>query len=41
MSNNKQLGHNRKSIAVGGKTVYGGTVGVRMQDKQIQRINGD
>ena len=41
MSNNKQLGHNRKSIAVGGKTVYGGTVGVCMLDTQFPRIHGD
>ena len=41
MSNNKQLGHNRKSIAVGGKTVYGGTVGVCMLDTQFPRVHGD
>ena len=41
MNNNKQLGHNRKNIAVGGKTVYGGTVGVCMLDTQFPRVHGD
>ena len=36
-----KLGHNQKNIIVGGKTVYGGTVGVCMLDTQFPRIHGD
>ena len=35
------VGSNIKNIAVGGKTVYGGTVGVCMLDTQFPRIPGD
>ena len=34
-------GSNYKNIAVGGKAVYGGTVGVCMLDTQFPRIHGD
>ena len=36
-----KIGDNQKNIAVGGKTVYGGTVGVCMLDTQFPRIHGD
>jgi len=36
-----KIGDNSKNIAVGGKTVYGGTVGVCMLDTQFPRIHGD
>ena len=35
------MGDNKKNIATGGKTVYGGTVGVCMLDTQFPRIHGD
>ena len=38
---NNKMGTNKKNIAVGGKTVYGGTVGVCMLDTQFPRIHGD
>ena len=34
-------GSNYKNIAVGGKAVYGGTVGVCILDTQFPRIHGD
>ena len=40
-SSDNNLGHNQRNIAVGGKTVYGGTVGVCMLDTQFPRIPGD
>ena len=36
-----KFGDNQRNIAVGGKTVYGGTVGVCMLDTQFPRIPGD
>ena len=36
-----KLGHNQKNIIVGGKTVYGGTVGICMLDTQFPRMHGD
>ena len=36
-----KIGDNSQNIAVGGKTVYGGTVGVCMLDTQFPRIHGD
>jgi len=36
-----KIGDNQRNIAVGGKTVYGGTVGVCMLDTQFPRIHGD
>jgi aspartate/glutamate racemase len=36
-----KVGNNKKNIATGGKTVYGGTVGVCMLDTQFPRIHGD
>ena len=40
-SSDNNLGHNLRYIAIGGKTVYGGTVGVCMLDTQFPRIPGD
>ena len=31
-----KLGHNQKNIIVGGKTVYGGTVGICMLDTNFR-----
>ena len=36
-----KIGDNQRNIAIGGKTVYGGTVGVCMLDTQFPRIPGD
>ena len=36
-----KFGDNQRNIVVGGKTVYGGTVGVCMLDTQFPRIPGD
>ena len=36
-----KFGDNQRNIAVGGKTVYGGTVGVCMLDTQFPRVPGD